>query len=90
MKKVSYYNKCLSILKTLSREFPAISIGRHVSTATDGMDVWGISDKELFCSLEKYKAELEMDIPHMYCTEDIDKIIEDGMHLERVLYEEED
>ena len=86
----SYYNKCINILRSLNKQFPSMGIGRHIITATDGMDLWGISDKELFFCLERYKLEMEMDIPHMYIEKDIDKIIEDGLHLERVLYEEDE
>ena len=80
----SYYGKCIGILNDLHKKFPMYNMGRHLSTALDEWDIWGISDKELFLSLEKYLAELELDIPHIY-NENIEKIIEDGIHLDRIL-----
>ena len=49
--------------------------------------MWGISDKEIFLCLQKYEIELNMDVDH---EEDIEDIIEDGMHLGRTLFEEEE
>jgi len=40
-------------------------LGRHIATALDEYgDVWGLSDREILFALEKYKAELDMDVPH--------------------------
>ena len=85
----SYYRKCICLLNEIHKKFPMYNMGRHLSTALDEWDIWGISDKELFLSLEKYLAELEMDIPHIY-NENIDRIIEEGIHLDRILQEDED
>ena len=64
-------------------------MGRHIATALDEYgDVWGLSDRELLFALEKYKAELDMDIPHTDESE-IDQIIKDGMNLENILKEED-
>jgi hypothetical protein len=49
--------------------------------------MWGISDKEIFMSLQKYEIELNMDVEH---EEDVEDIIKDGMNLERTLFEEEE
>jgi hypothetical protein len=65
-------------------------MGRHLATALDGYgDIWGITDKELFFSLEKYKAQLDMDVPH---TDDgeIDVIVKQGMNLESLFNKEEE
>ena len=64
-------------------------MGRHLITALDGYDMWSVSDKEVFLALEKYEIELELDLPHIY-NENIDRIIEDGMNLDRILQEDED
>jgi hypothetical protein len=64
-------------------------MGRHISTAVDASDLWGVSDKELFTLLKKYETELEMDVNHID-EEEIDAIIKDGMNLERTLFEEEE
>jgi hypothetical protein len=64
-------------------------MGRHIATALDGYgDVWGLSDREILFALEKYKAELDMDFPHIDESE-IDQIIKEGMNLENILKEED-
>lgn len=63
-------------------------MGKHLSTALDGYgDVWGITDRELLFALEKYKAQLEMDIPHTD-EDEIDQIIREGMNLDDILTED--
>jgi hypothetical protein len=62
-------------------------MGRHLSTAIDGSDLWGVSDKELLLALQKYEIELNMDIDH---EDEIDEIIKDGMNLERMFLDEEE
>jgi len=57
------------------------NMGRHLSTALEGYgDMWGITDKELVYALEKYKEQIEMDVPHTEESE-IDRIIKEGMDL---------
>ncbi len=64
-------------------------MGKHLSTALDGYgDVWGITDRELLFALERYKAQLEMDIPHTD-DDELDQIIKDGMNLDDILKEED-
>jgi hypothetical protein len=64
-------------------------MGRHLATALDGYgDIWGLTDREIVFALEKYKAELDMDVPHTDESE-IDQIIKDGMNLENILKEED-
>jgi hypothetical protein len=78
------------VLESLHKAHPTYNIGRHISTALDGYDdVWGVSDKEFLFALEKYELELNMDVDHID-QEEIDKIIKDGMNLERMFEEEED
>lgn len=65
-------------------------MGRHIATALDEYgDVWGLSDRELLFAFDKYKAELELDVPHTDENE-IDQIIKDGMDLDNILKEEEE
>ena len=65
-------------------------MGKHLATALDEYgDVWGITDRELLFALEKYKAQLEMDVPHTD-DDELDKIIKDGMNLDDILKEEDD
>ena len=90
MKKTHYYTELIHILKDLHKCYPTYNMGRHLATALDGYgDIWGITDKELFFSLEKYKAQLDMDVPH---TDDgeIDVIVKQGMNLESLFNKEEE
>lgn len=89
MSKPNYYYKVLALLQQLHKAYPTYNMGRHIATALDGYgDVWGLSDKEILFALEKYKAELDMDIPHTDESE-IEQIIKDGMNLETILKEED-
>ena len=85
MKKKSLpttYNDIISALQELHLLYPTYTIGRHLSTALDEYgDLWGISDKEILFALTKYRASLEMDVPHETDQEEINRIIKDGMNL---------
>lgn len=88
-RKPNYLNQIMSLLNELHKSFPSYNIGRHISTALDGEDVWGISDKELLAALEKYKIELDIDnTPHAN-EQELQQIIKDGMDLSSILEEEE-
>ena len=89
---MKYPNYHLLIIKTLNRlqkAHPVYNIGKHISTALDGSELWGITDKELFLSLQEYETSLELDVDHID-EEEIETIIKDGMNLERTLFEEEE
>jgi hypothetical protein len=88
MKQPNYYHQILQTLKRLRKAHTTYNMGRHISTAIDGSELWGVSDRELFFSLQKYEASLEMDVNHD--DEEIEAIIKDGMNLERLFEEEED
>lgn len=89
-KKPNYYNQILSILKELHSLYPSYNMGRHLSTAFDEYgNIWNISDKEALYALEKYKAQLEMDVPHID-EKEIDEIIKQGIDLDNILKEEEE
>ncbi len=89
MKQPNYYHQIIQTLKRLRKAHATYNMGRHISTALDGSELWGVSDKELFLSLQIYEASLEMDIDHID-EEEIEAIIKDGMNLERTLFEEEE
>lgn len=79
MRKPSAYNQIISILQKLHKSHPTYSMGRHLSMAlSEYGDLWGVPDKEIVFALEKYEAELSLDLPH---TEDVKDIIADGMNL---------
>ena len=89
MGKPNDYYKIITILQQLKTAYPNYNMGRHIATALDEYgDVWGLSDKEVAFALEKYKAELDLDVPHTDDAE-IEKIIKDGMDLENILKEED-
>jgi hypothetical protein len=84
----NYYRKIIHVLESLHKAHPFYNMGQHISTAMDGSDLWGVSDKEMLLALQKYEASLDMDINHN--EEEIEEIIKDGMNLERMFEEEED
>jgi hypothetical protein len=89
MSKPNYYNQIIQTLKRLKKAHVTYNMGRHISTALDGSDLWGVSDRELLISLQRYEASLEMDVDHID-EEEIEAILKDGMNLERTLFEEEE
>lgn len=87
---MTIYEQILIALKELKEEFPSYNMGRHLDTAlSEYKDVWGITDKEMLYALNRYKAQLTLDIPHPDESE-IDKIIKDGMNLDTILQEDEE
>lgn len=89
MRKPNYYSQAIHILQQLHTSYPEYNMGRHLATALDGYgDAWGVTDKELVFALEKYKAQLDMDVPHTDDKE-IDQIIRDGMNLEDILKDQD-
>ena len=89
MGKPNDYYRVLALLQQLNTSYPNYNMGRHLATALDEYgDVWGLSDREILFALEKYKAELDMDVPHTDESE-IDQIIKDGMNLENILKEDD-
>jgi hypothetical protein len=90
MSKKTHYQKALQTLQELNKSFPTYNLGRHLSTAlSDYGDIWGLTDKELAFALDKYKTELEMDVPHTD-EKELDKIIKEGMDLDNILKEDEE
>ena len=89
MARPNDYYRVLALLQQLNISYPNYNMGKHISTAlAEYGDVWGLSDRELLFAFEKYKAELDMDIPHTDESE-LDQIIKDGMNLENILKEED-
>lgn len=78
IKKPNYYKQIIQTLGSLHKAHPMYSIGKHISTALDGSNLWAITDKEFLHSLHKYETSLSMDINH---NEDVEEIIKDGMNL---------
>jgi hypothetical protein len=70
--------KTLDELKTL---YPSYNLGKHLSTALDGHDMWGITDNDFLNALQEYKAKFEMDIRSRMDEDDISRIIKDGLRM---------
>jgi hypothetical protein len=83
----NYYKQILNVLDDIHKNHPAYNIGRHISTALDGSDIWAISDKDFLLRLKDYRAELDSDIIH---EDDVDLIIKQGLDLSHILDEEEE
>ena len=62
-------------------------MGRHLATALEP-NTWNMTDTEVLDALQKYKARLSMDVFHS--DSDIDNIINDGIHLNSILHEDEE
>lgn len=89
MRKPNYYNQIIHILQQLHTAYPNYNMGKHLATAMDEYgDIWGVTDKEFLFALEKYKTQLEMDVPHTD-EKELDQIIKDGMDLDNILKEED-
>jgi hypothetical protein len=89
MGKPNEYYRVLALFQQLHMSYPNYNMGRHIATAlAEYGDVWGLDDKELLFALEKYKAELDLDVPHSD-DDEIEKIIREGMDLENILKEDD-
>lgn len=89
MRKASFYSQIVKLLQELHTSYPHYNMGRHLATALDGYgDVWGLTDKELLFALDKYKAQLDMDVPHVD-EKEIDEIVREASDLQNILNEED-
>ena len=94
-RKISNYRKVLRLLDELHVKYPSFDIMRHITTATaDYGDTWGMNDKELLFTLNKYKSELELDFKNIVSEEYLETIVRDAENLADILnddvYEEEE
>jgi len=85
--KPTVYEKILGVLIELKQSRPKCSMGRHLAPALEP-NTWSMTDTEVLDALEKYKARLSMDV--FNSESDIDKIINDGLHLDSILHEDEE
>ena len=88
MGTTNYHRKIIQVLERLHKAHPTYNLGKHLSTALDGQNVWALTDKELLTCLRDYKTELEIDIPHK--ENDVEDIIKQGMNLNSFDLLEED
>ena len=81
----TYYHKIIKLLAELKRDHPSLSLGKHLATSFDGLEtkyLWGLTDKNLYHTLQKYEISIDMDVPHD--ESEIDKILRDGMRISNV------
>lgn len=89
--KTNYYNKIILELKELHNKYPSFELSKHISGfSSEYGDVWGISDKELYFSIKKYKERLELDFETSRDESQLTKILSEGMDLDSILDEEEE
>lgn len=87
MRKASAYSQILATLNELHKDYPKYNMGRHLATALDEYgDIWGLTDREILFALKKYKAKLQMDIPHD--DSEIERFINEGIDLDNILIDE--
>lgn len=86
-RKPNYFKQITTLLTELHRRYPQHNIGRHISTALDGSDLWGLSDKELLSALQTYREELEISSPFTN-EHELQEIINGGLNLNSILEED--
>jgi len=80
--KPNYYTDIIGVLTELKTLYPSYTIGNHLATALDDYgDIWGVTDKEFLYALNKYKAQMQMDVPHEVGDEEVEEIMKDAMNL---------
>lgn len=88
--KLNLYADIINVLMELKTLYPSYSMGKHISTALDEYgDIWGMTDKEVLYAFTKYKAQMQMDVPHETGEDELKQIIDDAMNLS-IRNEEED
>lgn len=90
MKKTKYKNDILQTLKQVCDIRPGTPVATHIATAlADYTVIEGISDKELYYILEKYRCTIELDIsiPH---DRDIDDLLREAQDIDNMFNDEED
>lgn len=83
----NYFKQIIKVLEDLHKEFPSLTLGKHLSTALDGHNIWGMTDRDILTCLKDYKSELEIDVIH---NESVEDIIKGGMKLNDILEEDSD
>lgn len=88
MKKINYYNTIVKTLQEIKKDYPNLSLGQHIATCTqDYPNLYFLSDKEFLFTLEKYKAELDLNtVPEF----DVNKVYSEGCNLDSILEQEEE
>ena len=77
---MSYYQEIIKILNQLKKNHPKTSVGKHIATALDGENIWGLTDKQFASLMNDYQVKLDV----FEVSDDnfeVDRIIKDSMHL---------
>jgi len=85
--KPSHYEKILGVLVELKQAHPKCTMANHLATALEE-NFWGMTDKELYDALEKYKNKLSLDKYHS--ENELEVIIKQGMNLHSILDDQDD
>lgn len=85
--KPSHYEKILGLLVELKQTHSKCTMANHLATVLED-NFWGMTDKELYTALEKYKNKLSLDKSHS--DQEIDIIIKQGMNLHTILDDQDD
>jgi hypothetical protein len=86
-KKPNPYNKILTILQELHSEYPNQTMAQHLNGALASYkELWSQSDREILFAFEKYRMEKDNNIAS---DSDVDKIYQDGLHLDTLFIEED-
>lgn len=86
MKNTNHYRQIINILNAINKSDPSCNLGKHISIALDGHDIWGTSDRSFLEALKKYKIEIESNVSN----NDIEDIIKQGLDLNHILDDYED
>lgn len=86
--KTNYYKRVLKVLEELKKSHPKYNIGKHLSTALDGHDMWSVSDKDFLIALNEYKNELDIDVEHS--DNDLEEIIKHGLNINKWTLEDDE
>ena len=89
MGKHSSYRQIINVLERLHKTHPTYNMGRHLATALDESDIWGVTDRELLMALKKYETSLNLD-NHVNNEEEIEEIVKNGINLKRMFLDEEE
>lgn len=82
------FNNIINVLKDLYKKYPDMDVCRHISDATaEFPSIWGVNNKEFLYQIEKYKVELDNNLPS---EREVEQLYKDSLDIEHILYEEED
>lgn len=93
--KQNYKTDCIAVLKEIAKKYPNQLLSSHLTLAfADYVNIEGLSDKEVYYLLEKYKCvkELDLGIHSTSTKKDLDEIIAgaENLNVEDLMDEEDE